>query len=162
MCIRDRDQLIEDIVAANPRTIVVIHAGAPIEMPWAEKVPAIVWAYYPGQEGGNALADLLTGAVSPSGKLPMSIPYRLEDDPTFINYPGDESIYYGEGIFVGYRNYDLRKMDVRFAFGHGLSYTRFEYEVLHCPESFHIGEKVEISFTPVSYTHLTLPTIYPV
>ncbi|MBP7032494.1 MAG: glycoside hydrolase family 3 C-terminal domain-containing protein [Anaerolineaceae bacterium] len=142
-----QDQLIEDIVAANPRTIVVIHAGAPIEMPWAEKVPAIVWAYYPGQEGGNALADLLTGAVSPSGKLPMSIPYRLEDDPTFINYPGDESIYYGEGIFVGYRNYDLRKMDVRFAFGHGLSYTRFEYEGLHCPESFHIGEKVEISFT---------------
>jgi len=142
-----QDALIGDVAGANPRTIVVIHAGAPIEMPWAELVPAIVWAYYPGQEGGNALADLLTGAESPSGKLPMSIPCRLEDDPTFVNYPGDQSLLYGEGIFIGYRNYDIRKMDVRFPFGHGLSYTRFEYSNLYCPESFHPGEKVEISFS---------------
>jgi len=142
-----QDELIAGVVSANPSTIVVVHAGAPLEMPWAEQVPAILWAYYPGQEGGNALADLLTGAESPSGKLPMSIPYRLEDDPTFVNYPGDQSLWYGEGIFIGYRSYDLRKMDVRFPFGHGLSYTRFEYSDLYCPESFHPGEKVEISFS---------------
>ncbi|MEL7645746.1 MAG: glycoside hydrolase family 3 C-terminal domain-containing protein [Anaerolineaceae bacterium] len=142
-----QDALIAEVARANPRTIVVVHAGAPLEMPWAEQVPAIVWAYYPGQEGGNALADLLTGVASPSGKLPMSIPYRLEDDPTFVNYPGDQSILYGEGIFVGYRNYDLRRMAVRFPFGHGLSYTRFEYSGLRCPESFHAGDKVEISFS---------------
>jgi len=142
-----QDELIADVAAANPRTIVVIHAGAPIEMPWAQQVPAILWAYYPGQEGGHALADVLTGTASPSGKLPMSIPLRLEDDPTFINYPGDQSILYGEGIFIGYRNYDYRKMEVRFPFGHGLSYTSFEYSALRCPECFHPGEKVEISFS---------------
>ena len=142
-----QDELIADVLRINPRTVVVVHAGAPIEMPWADQIPSILWAYYPAQEGGNALADLLTGALSPSGKLPMSIPCRLEDDPTFVNYPGDQSILYGEGIFIGYRNYDLRKMDVRFPFGHGLSYTRFEYSDLRCPESFRAGDKVEISFT---------------
>ncbi len=142
-----QDALITEVARANPRTIVVVQAGSPIEMPWADEVPAILWEYYPGQEGGSALADLLTGKVSPSGRLPMSLPCRLEDDPTFVNYPGDQSLLYGEGIFIGYRNYDLRQMKVLFPFGHGLSYTRFEYSDLRCPESFHAGEKVEISFT---------------
>ncbi|MFZ3071565.1 MAG: glycoside hydrolase family 3 C-terminal domain-containing protein [Anaerolineaceae bacterium] len=142
-----QDQLIEQVVKANPNTVVVINAGAPIEMPWADQVPAIVWAYYPGQEGGNALAEILTGEISPSGKLPMSLPFRLEDNPAFINYPGERSVNYGEGVFVGYRYYDTCDIAPRFAFGHGLSYTSFEYGNLQFPQSLKTGQAAQICFT---------------
>ena len=121
-------ELIERVAAANPRTVVVLNTGAPIEMPWLDRVPATVQMWYAGQESGNALADLLFGDVNPSGRLPTTWPHRLEDTPAFVNYPGElGEVRYGEGVFIGYRHYDARRIEPLFPFGHGLSYTRFEY-----------------------------------
>lgn len=123
-----QDELIRRVRAANPNTIVVINAGSAVEMPWADDVPAIVQLWYNGQEQGNALADVLFGDVTPSGKLPTTFPVRLEDNPAYTNYPGERGhVRYGEGIFVGYRYYEKKKIAPRFPFGHGLSYTTFEY-----------------------------------
>ena len=122
-----QDELVRAVAAANPNTVVVVNAASPIEMPWAGDVPAIVQAWFPGEEWGNALADVLSGDVSPSGRLPTTIPVRLEDTPAFTNYPGERGqVRYGEGLFVGYRWYDARRIEPRFCFGHGLSYTTFE------------------------------------
>ncbi|MDP9332883.1 MAG: glycoside hydrolase family 3 C-terminal domain-containing protein [Actinomycetota bacterium] len=122
-----QDELVRAIAAANPNTVVVVNAASPIEMPWAGDVAAITQAWFPGEEWGNALADVLSGDVSPSGKLPTTIPVRLEDTPAFTNYPGERGqVRYGEGLFVGYRWYDARRIEPRFCFGHGLSYTTFE------------------------------------
>ncbi len=121
-----QDELVRAVAAANPRTVVIINAASPVEMPWADDVAAIVQAWFPGEEWGNALADVLSGDLSPSGKLPTTIPVRLEDTPAFTNYPGERGqVRYGEGVFVGYRWYDTRAIEPRFCFGHGLSYTTF-------------------------------------
>jgi beta-glucosidase len=121
-----QDELVRAVAAVNPRTIVVINAASPVEMPWADDVAAIMQAWFPGQEWGNALADVVSGDLSPSGKLPTTIPVRLEDTPAFTNYPGERGqVRYGEGVFVGYRWYDTRAIEPRFCFGHGLSYTTF-------------------------------------
>jgi beta-glucosidase len=126
-----QDELIRQVVAANPNTIVVLNVGSPVEMPWVDKVPAILQLWYDGQEQGNALADVLFGDVNPSGKLPTTFPVRLQDNPAYINYPGENGkVHYGEGIFVGYRYYDKKEVTPLFPFGHGLSYTSFEYENL--------------------------------
>ncbi len=123
-----QDELIAHIAAANPNTVVVLNVGSPVEMPWAANVPAILQSWYGGQEAGNALADVLFGDVTPSGKLPTTFPVRLEDNPAFINYPGENGkVYYGEGLFVGYRYYDKKQIAPLFPFGHGLSYTTFAY-----------------------------------
>lgn len=143
----NQNELISEVVQANPNTVVVINSGSPVDMPWVGQVPAILWAHYPGQEGGNALAEILTGQVSPSGKLPITLPVRLKDNPGFINYPGGKSVNYGEGIFVGYRFYDTCGIEPLFPFGHGLSYTQFEYADLKVPEVFSSGQLVEISFS---------------
>ncbi len=133
---RDRDsleltgpqtELIRAVAKANPNTVVVLNSGAPVSMPWLEDVKAVLQAYYPGMEGGNAIARVLFGEVNPSGKLSVTYPKRLEDTPAFNNYPGGREVAYGEGIFVGYRHYDLRQIEPLFPFGHGLSYTEFEY-----------------------------------
>jgi beta-glucosidase len=125
-------ELIEKVTAANPKTVVVINAGSPIAMGWLDRVPAVLQAWFPGQEFGNALADLLFGDANPSGKLPTTFPKRLEDTPAFFNYPGESGqMLYGEGIFVGYRGYDARDVEPLFPFGHGLSYTTFEYGDVH-------------------------------
>ena len=102
-----QNELIAAVAQANPRTVVVLNVGAPVSMPWVEQVPAIVQAYYPGMENGNAVAAVLLGKVNPSGKLPVTFPVRLEDSPAYINasYPGCREVNYGEGIFVGYRYY---------------------------------------------------------
>ena len=121
-------QLVDRVAAVNPRTVVVVNAGAPVAMDWADRVLAVVQLWYPGQEGGDALADVLFGDVNPSGRLPLTFPKRLEDTPAFLNDPGEAGhVMYGEGIFVGYRFYDARRIEPRFAFGHGLSYTTFAY-----------------------------------
>lgn len=121
-------ELIERVAAVNGRTIVVVNTGAPVAMDWADRVPAIVQLWYPGQEGGDALADVLFGEVNPSGRLPLTFPKRLEDTPAFLNDPGEAGhVLYGEGVFVGYRFYEARRIEPRFAFGHGLSYTTFAY-----------------------------------
>lgn len=142
-----QDELVREVLKANPKTIVILNAGSPVEMPWADEVPAILEAYYPGQEGGNAIAKILFGEVNPSGKLTVTFPHRLEDTPAFINYPGDRKVYYGEGIFVGYRYYDKKNVEPLFPFGHGLSYTTFEYENLSLPSEARIGEKVKVQVT---------------
>jgi beta-glucosidase len=126
-----QDALIEQVAAANPRTIVVLNTGSPISMPWLEQVAAVVQAWYPGQECGNAIADVLFGDTNPSGKLPQTFPVRLEDTPAYFDFPGENGkVYYGEGLFVGYRSYDRRKIAPLFPFGFGLSYTTFSYSSL--------------------------------
>ncbi len=126
-----QDALVEQVAAANPRTIVVLNTGSPITMPWLDKVGAVVQAWYPGQECGNAIADVLFGDTNPSGKLPQTFPVRLEDNPAYLNFPGENGkVYYGEGLFVGYRYYDKKKIAPLFPFGFGLSYTNFAYSSL--------------------------------
>ncbi len=121
-----QDALVEQVAAANPRTIVVLNTGSPITMPWLDKVGAVVQAWYPGQECGNAIADVLFGDTNPSGKLPQTFPVRLEDNPAYLDFPGENGkVYYGEGLFVGYRSYDKKKIAPLFPFGFGLSYTIF-------------------------------------
>jgi beta-glucosidase len=129
-----QDQLLQRLVDTNPRTIVVLFGGGPMEMgSWLAKVPAVLQAWYPGMEGGNALARVLFGEVNPSGKLSCTFPKRLEDSPAHAmgNYPGKEgTVRYEEGLLVGYRWYDTKNVEPLFPFGFGLSYTRFEYSGL--------------------------------
>lgn len=123
-----QDRLIEAIVKANPNTVVVNQSGSPVTMPWAERVPAILQVWYQGQEAGNALADVLFGFRNPSGKLPCTFPKRLGDAPAFHNWPGENlEVVYGEGLYIGYRHYERARIEPLFPFGHGLSYTTFEY-----------------------------------
>jgi beta-glucosidase len=123
-----QDRLVAAVVKANPNTIVVNQSGSPVTMPWADDVAAIVQAWYQGQEAGNALADVLLGRANPSGKLPTTFPKRLADNPSYHNWPGEnENVIYGEGMYMGYRHYDRTGIAPLFAFGHGLSYTTFEY-----------------------------------
>jgi beta-glucosidase len=142
-----QNELISAVAAANRRTVVILNTGAPVSMPWVDQVAAIVLAYYPGMENGNAVAAVLTGKVNPSGKLPVTFPLRLEDSPAYINasYPGCREVNYGEGIFVGYRYYDKKNVTPLFPFGHGLSYTQFTYSNLKVPKKVKAGDKIEVS-----------------
>ena len=123
--------VIEKVAAANPKTVVVLNTGSPITMNWLDKVAGVVQAWYPGQECGNAIADVLFGDVNPSGKLSQTFSKRLEDNPAYINYPGESGkVTYCEGIFVGYRYYEKKDIAPLFPFGYGLSYTSFAYSNL--------------------------------
>jgi beta-glucosidase len=122
-----QDALIQAVAAANPRTVVVLNCGSPVAMPWSGQVAAILEAYYPGQENGNAVANVLLGDANPSGKLTVTFPHKIEDTPAYTNFGPGREVNYGEGIFVGYRHYDQRHVAPLFPFGHGLSYTTFEY-----------------------------------
>ncbi len=123
--------LLEDILAVNPNVVVVLSNGASVLLPFADRVRAVVEGWLLGQAGGGALADVLYGVVNPSGKLAETIPHRLEDVPSALHFPGDESgVRYGEGLFVGYRGYDASGIAPAFPFGHGLSYTTFGYSDL--------------------------------
>jgi beta-glucosidase len=129
-----QDALITAVAAANPRTVVVLNNGAPVLMPWADRVAGILQMWYPGQEGADATAAILLGEASPSGRLPVTFPRRLEDSPTNPpeRYPGVNGRgAYSEGIFVGYRWYDKQQLEPLFPFGHGLSYTTFAYSGLN-------------------------------
>ncbi len=123
-----QNELIEQVAAVQPNTIVVLHNGSPVEMPWIDKVAGVVEAYLGGQAVGGAVCDILFGKVNPSAKLPETFPLKLEDNPSYLSYIGEgDMVEYREGIFVGYRYYDKKKMDVLFPFGYGLSYTTFDY-----------------------------------
>jgi beta-glucosidase len=134
-----QDDLIQRIVEANPRTMVVLIGGSPVEMgAWLERVPAVLLGWYGGMEAGNALARILFGDVNPSGKLPCTFPKRLADSPAHAlrAYPGaDGTVRYEEGLLVGYRWFDTKNIEPLFPFGHGLSYTRFEYSNLRLSQS---------------------------
>ncbi len=126
-----QDQLIQAVVAANPKTIVVLNNGTPVLMPWLNQVPGLVEAWFPGDEGGHALASLLFGDMDPSGKLPTTLAARREDYPDWGNFPGkDGQVNYAEGIYVGYRHFDKKNIAPLFPFGYGLSYTTFRYSNL--------------------------------
>ena len=124
----DQDDLVAAVVAANPNTVVVVNTGSPVTMPWLASVPAVLQLWFPGQELGDALVDVLTGDVEPGGRLPITFPQRLEDTPAFEHYPGagDGTAVYGEGLFIGHRWYDRGEIEPLFPFGHGLGYTTFE------------------------------------
>jgi beta-glucosidase len=123
-----QNALIMKIAEVQPNTVVVLHNGAPVEMPWINKVRGLLEVYLGGEASGGAAVDLLYGRVSPSGRLPETFPLKLEDTPSFLNFPGEgDTVGYREGVYVGYRYYDKKKMNVLFPFGHGLSYTSFSY-----------------------------------
>jgi beta-glucosidase len=140
----DQDELVSAVAAVNPRTIVVINNGGPVAMPWINKVEAVIDAWLPGQEGPRAIADVLFGRANPSGKLPVSFPKRLQDNPTHLYFPGTRVAQYGEGIFIGYRYYDKKEVEPLFPFGHGLSYTQFEYGKLRVASNIKVGDKVPV------------------
>ena len=120
-------EVLDALLAVNPNIIVVLSNGGVVALPFADRVPAILETWLLGQAGGSAVADVLYGSVNPSGKLAETIPLRLEDTPAFGNFPGEFGhVRYGEGLLVGYRWYDAKGLDVRYPFGHGLSYTTFE------------------------------------
>lgn len=121
--------LVAAVAAANPRTVVVLTNGGVVSLePWHDSVPAILETWLLGQAGGSAVADIVFGTVAPSGRLAESIPLRLTDVPSYLNFPGENDVVrYGEGIFVGYRYYESVERDVRYPFGYGLTYTSFEY-----------------------------------
>ncbi|HET6518307.1 MAG TPA: glycoside hydrolase family 3 C-terminal domain-containing protein, partial [Geminicoccaceae bacterium] len=126
-----QNELIERVAAVNPRTVVVLQTGAPVTMPWLDRVGAVLEAWYPGQECGNAIADVVFGRADPGGRLPQTFPVRLEDNPAFPNYPGaNGKVRYEEGVFVGYRHHEKRGIRPLFPFGHGLSYTTVAYRNL--------------------------------
>ncbi|KAM0325856.1 hypothetical protein ACHAQA_007159 [Verticillium albo-atrum] len=125
------DDLVSAVARANPQTVVVVQSGTPVTMPWASSVAAVVQAWYGGNETGNAIADVLFGDVNPSGKLPLSFPVRVEDNPAYLNYRSERGrVLYGEDIYVGYRFYETVKKATLWSFGSGLSYTSFGFSDL--------------------------------
>ena len=131
MLFRSQEELIQKVLAVNPRTIVVMVAGAPFDLQNIEKkTSALVWSWFNGSEGGNALADVLLGKINPSGKLPWTMPKNLIDSPAHAtnSFPGDKAVNYAEGILVGYRWFDTKNIAPLYPFGFGLSYTTFAFE----------------------------------
>jgi len=124
----NHNKLIEEISKVQPNTIVVLSNGAPVEIPWIDKVKGLLESYLGGQAGGGAVADILFGEVNPSGKLAETFPKKLSHNPSYLNFPGEgNKVEYREGVFVGYRYYDKKEIEPLFPFGYGLSYTTFEY-----------------------------------
>ena len=128
---QSHDALVEAVAGVNPNVVVVLSNGSPVEMPWEDRVKGILEGYLGGQAGGGAIADILTGRVNPSGKLAETFPLHAEDNPSYTSFPGGpKTVEYRESVYVGYRYYDSAQRAVRFPFGHGLSYTTFQYDNL--------------------------------
>lgn len=137
--------LIERVAEAVPETVVVLHIGSPAEMPWLDKVSTLFCAYLGGGSTGRAITSLLYGDANPSGKLAETFPVKLEDTPAYLNFPGaNDNVVYAEGVFIGYRYYQKKKMKVNFPFGYGLSYTEFSYDDIKVD-----GDKVTVKITNV-------------
>ena len=123
-----QDDLVRRTVGVNDRTVVVVNAGAPVDLPWEHDVAAVLQCWFGGEGMAGGLADVLTGAADPGGRLPTTLPLRLEHSPSYDNFPGENGeLRYGEGLFVGYRGFEHRGIEPRYPFGHGLSYTTFEF-----------------------------------
>jgi beta-glucosidase len=150
-----QDELIEAMAAANKNTIVVITSGGNIDMTgWLDRVPALIEAWYPGQEGGTALAEVLLGEVNPSGRLPVTFERRWEDNPVRNSYypaAGTNKVEYKEGVFVGYRGYEKNGTKPQFPFGYGLSYTNFSYSNLSVQQGITKGGSPEFWWAEVSF-----------
>jgi beta-glucosidase len=124
-----QDELVRRVLAANPRTVVVLNCGAPMLLPWLGDVPAALLAWYPGQEAGDAIVDVLVGDAEPGGRMPTTWPHAERDTPSFLHYPGEAGVVrYGEELHVGHRWYDARGIEPLVPFGHGGSYTSFEWD----------------------------------
>lgn len=149
------DQLIEAVAAANPNTVVVLQAGSAVAMPWINKVKSVVLAWYGGNETGNAIADVVYGNINPSGRLPITFPLRETDTSAALSRHSEAGrIHYTDDIYVGYRHYNARGITPLFPFGHGLSYTEFEYTSLRIdsvsspgtgPESWALCASVDVT-----------------
>lgn len=136
-----QNRLIEQILNVQKNTVVVLHNGSPVELPWADRAAAILELYLGGEGAGRAADALLYGEANPCGHLPETFPMRLEDTPSWLNFPGDgENVDYAEGVFVGYRYYEKKKIPVRYPFGHGLSYTTFQYSNLRLSKETLYGQ----------------------
>ena len=166
-----QNELIKAIAAANPKTVVVVKSGSAVLMPWIDSVPAVLEAWYPGEEDGHAVADVLTGKVNPSGKLPLSFPRSVEDtlasNPE--QYPGVNGVaHYSEGLEVGYRGYTAHKITPLFPFGFGLSYTEFSFDGLkvsrqpgsaNATVSFKVTNTGQCAGAEVAEVYLSFPPI---
>jgi beta-glucosidase len=132
----EQNTLIEKVLEINPNAIIVLNTGSPVDMPWVNKAKSILQSWYAGQEYGDALFEILTGLVNPSGKLPTTFPKRIKDTPAYSCYPGENlQMSYDEKLLIGYKWYDRKKIEPLFHFGHGLSYTNFEYSNLRISNS---------------------------
>ncbi|OHT15051.1 beta-glucosidase-related glycosidase [Tritrichomonas foetus] len=142
-----QNRVIAEVSKANPNTVVVLHNGGVVLMPWLDGVKGLVELYLGGQAVGQVTVDVLYGKVNPSGHLTESWPKRVEDNPAWLDFPGhSDKVFYLESIFVGYRYYDAKSMEVVFPFGHGLSYTTFEYSNLRVSkEEFNDNEEIEVT-----------------
>jgi beta-glucosidase len=139
----EQDAMVAAVAAAQPNTVVCVNAGSPVTMDWADAVPAILQCWLPGEEWGHALADVLFGDRAPGGRLPTTFPVRVEDAPSHATYPGaDGTVEYADGLLMGYRGYDRAGTEPRFCFGHGLTYTTFEYGELTVD-----GRRVQVEVT---------------
>jgi beta-glucosidase len=125
-----QDELVRRVVAANPRTVVVVNSGSPVELPWAQEVPAVLLTWFPGQEAGAALADVLLGVAEPGGRLPTTWPVVAADCPVLSTTPVDGALDYAEGVFIGYRAWERSGVAPRYPFGHGNGYTTWSYDSL--------------------------------
>jgi len=145
-----QDELVQRVAAVNPRTVVVVNAGSPVTMPWLDDVAAVLQVWFPGEEFGEALADMLLGVAEPGGRLPITMPKRLEDTPAFAHYPGaHDHMPYRERLFIGHRWYDAQGIEPLFPFGHGLGYTTWTMGAAVVTGSVHTGVRIEV---PVANT----------
>ncbi|QHC57764.1 glycoside hydrolase family 3 C-terminal domain-containing protein [Rathayibacter sp. VKM Ac-2760] len=139
-----QDELVRAVAAVNPRTVVVVNAGAPVLLPWREEVAAVLVGYFGGQEMGDAVADVLLGRVEPGGRLPTTWPIAIEDVPVLSTLPTDGELHYDEGIHIGYRAWLRSEVEPAYVFGHGLGYTSFELVSVSAPEPARGGEDVSL------------------
>ncbi|WP_278020169.1 glycoside hydrolase family 3 C-terminal domain-containing protein [Flavobacterium ginsengisoli] len=142
-------ELIKQVLAVNPKTIVVMVAGAPFDInEVSQKTSALVWSWFNGSEGGNALADVILGKVNPSGKLPWTMPVALKDSPAHAtnSFPGDKTVNYAEGLLIGYRWFDTKNVAPLYPFGYGLSYTTFALDNVKADkDSYAQNDVIEVS-----------------
>jgi beta-glucosidase len=142
-----QDELVRRVAAANPRTVVVVNAATTVDLPWVDDVAAVLQCWFGGQEMALGVTDVLLGDAEPGGRLPTTIPVRLEHSPSHDNFPGENGeLRYGEGVFMGYRGYEHRAIEPRFAFGHGLGFTTFDVgqPTLSSP-TFRAGDTLTVS-----------------
>lgn len=147
-----QDRLVAEVTKVNKNTIVVSNTGVPFAMPWLSSTRAVLQAWFPGMEAGNSMADVLFGRVNPSGRLPVTFPKSLEHTPCYDNFPGDLDkleVRYEEGVFMGYRHYDLHPDKVLYPFGFGLSYTSFSMTLVDAqgPDARKVKIQVEVKNT---------------
>ena len=143
-----QDELVAAVAAANPNTVVVLNTGSPVTMPWLDAVPAVLQLWFPGQEIGDGLVDVLTGDAEPGGRLPTTFPKRVEDTPAFAHHPGtDGRAVYAEGLFIGHRWYDREEIEPLFPFGFGLGYTTFTLDTAAVAGGIEHGVTVDVDVT---------------